>query len=416
VGASRVNRTTARLKQNLGQDHSSGFAGKLPDQRWIGRAPPADGRDATPHQGTEEAGPGHSWSPGSFFSGARKIFSGRDPAGLRAGSRVSVRETGWLGFETGCGRMRTSKLLKVMEEGERDSRFDSRFRDFHWRCIDRLAADRIWSPIGRIPERSTDREEGIFRRMKLLSPFQPARPRRRERSKGVVPRGSLPLLLRPQAFLNQLLHFDHPRLILRNPGIALCRETEFGVFFPGTDTGERRVLSDPVSGLQIDGDEVDRMTYFDEAGAPPAFELHFRSTGNALVVQPRSDAPSCLVTERILRSFRDHEFHGSPVEATTAGEWLDRLTRPAGPEAPRGRQPFARTEAQQAVPGGELRLRVIEPGFRFEGTLLPWRSDRDGAHLRVSDRDGRTAVYLDTREQRIGRAGFCLGHHQQPRL
>ncbi|MCB1063983.1 MAG: hypothetical protein KDN20_13805 [Verrucomicrobiae bacterium] len=218
--------------------------------------------------------------------------------------------------------------------------------------------------------------------MNLLSP---ASLRNRQHcSLAPIQSQSYSLALRPRAFLNQLLHFDHPKLVIRNRGFALCRETEFGVFF-----SEEENYADPVSGLRIRPDQIRGIFFHQQAGAPPTFELLFEDAGFVCAIHPSNAQNSRNTIEHILRSFPCRAVDGERLRAAGAAAWLDEHLE-MGSDSP-----DAWSEISQINDSSGFRLSTGRAGFAFEGCFQPWVADRDGAVVRLSDRGQQTVVFAN---------------------
>lgn len=136
------------------------------------------------------------------------------------------------------------------------------------------------------------------------------------------------LMLRPQAFLNQLFHFDTPQLVVRGHRTTLCQQSEFGIFFneqnePASDAPGSIWLNDPVSGLRINASAITGIFFLNETGKQPAFELQMLHDGFACAIQPSRTERNLQLIRKVLSSFNAKEVSALELRNAGAGAWLD---------------------------------------------------------------------------------------------
>lgn len=188
------------------------------------------------------------------------------------------------------------------------------------------------------------------------------------------------LALAPVEFLNQLFHFDRPRLVIRGRGVALCRETEFGVFFP---KGRRYV--DPVSGWEVAPDEVTRICLHQDRAAPPSFEIEFRGEGFACAIYPSGTPRSRASLEHLVAACAEAPESSESLRAAGAARWLDECLE-SGTD--RSDSILRATESPR-----EFLIDIVTSGFSFAGPFRPNHIDADAGHLRISDCRHHTVLY-----------------------
>jgi hypothetical protein len=212
------------------------------------------------------------------------------------------------------------------------------------------------------------------------------------------------LELRPHAFLNQLLHFDRPTLVVRSPGLSLCLETEFGVFFEcdGPRVGDAAWLEDPVSGLCLDPSAINSIVLYGEQYSPPAFEISLGEAGFVCAIRPRADDQACQVMNRIIRNFGGAPTDGADLRDRGAGAWLDQWSAGHARSVVRLREASGRWRLDASILSGGIRLSV-----RLDHAL----EDRDGDILRLVDQERNAAAYLD-----LGRPGIVWDGGAAPEL
>lgn len=202
---------------------------------------------------------------------------------------------------------------------------------------------------------------------------------------------SLRLCLRPHAFLNQLLHLNQPRLIVRSHALTLYQETEFGVFFRDANTS-RPWLADPVSGLSIDPEKISGIFLLHQTGAPSSFEICTHSSGFALAIQPTNAADLSSV-KRIADSFGEARIESTDLIKAGAGAWLDDQM-PHSPEleaTPSGQKPLSFDLAS-----GHVQVCASGPGYRISDSFIPGYVDRDENSFRIADQTHRRVVFATT--------------------
>jgi hypothetical protein len=230
------------------------------------------------------------------------------------------------------------------------------------------------------------------------------------------PLGSAWFEPRPLALFNQWLQFGCPTLILRGPGLSICLETEFGVFFeqdstrfPGPGWAE-----DPVSGLAIQPASICGIALLAGVGAPPSFEIAFGpDSAFSLAIQPRRDASSDRLIRRIAATFHARPAREDELRARGAGAWLDQWN--PVPQGWTGTLSPAETDAG-------LDFSLHGPGLAFSTRLRNFTCDRDGDTCRLADQERRAVVYADrTRHSFLGHSGSLAGmtdpvrsHHSRP--
>ncbi len=189
------------------------------------------------------------------------------------------------------------------------------------------------------------------------------------------------LALRPHAFLNQLLHFDTPRLIIRTAGLSLCRETEFGVFFREQDPAIP-VFTDPVSGLTIDAREISGIYLFKPKSGPPSFEIQFSTDGFALAVQPGTSEYSRMLIDRIANSFSGKAVTSGSISTLGAGAWLDEWG-------------FVRKNRDSSLTllKDRFQTRLSGHGFNYETTGTLQHRDTDRSVHRIISNDHHTYIF-----------------------
>ncbi|MBL9153134.1 MAG: hypothetical protein JNK37_11630 [Verrucomicrobiales bacterium] len=209
------------------------------------------------------------------------------------------------------------------------------------------------------------------------------------------PLGSVWLDPRPLALFNQWLHWDRPTLIVRGPGLSVCLETEFGLFFEQDSAHQAGPgwAADPVSGLAIQPAAIGAIALLAGPGAPPAIEIAFGvASPFSLAVQPRTDAASDRLIRRIAA-----EYHAGPAQPETlrergAGAWLDQWM-PALPG-------WASSVVTIAHGGGAFT--IAGPGLRFSTQFAHIDCDRDGNTCRLTDRHRRAVAYVDRTRHFLG--------------
>lgn len=210
-----------------------------------------------------------------------------------------------------------------------------------------------------------------FRKKRTPKPFAPAACSHR-------------LALRPRAFLNQLFHFDQPRLVIRGNGLALCRETEFGVFFL---SGDRYV--DQVSGLEIVLDQVTGLFLHHDEHSPPSFEIRFREEGFACAIYPSGTPRSRETLDSIVKSFATEQADPAELRAAGAARWLDECLALPASDSSEVREPFLKATEKP----DEFQLELQTEGYSFAGPFQPGNVDTDDGVLRISDCRHKTVVY-----------------------
>lgn len=216
------------------------------------------------------------------------------------------------------------------------------------------------------------------------------------------PHGSAWLDPPPLALFHQWLHFDRPTLIVRGPGLSVCLETEFGVFFEQESTRHpgKGWAADPVSGLAIQPAAIDAIALLAEPGAPPAFEVAFGPASPfSLAIQPRSDAGSDRLVRHLAARFRARPSTAKALRDRGAGAWLDQWA-PASPE-------WAASAETAARGGGTFTIQG--PGLHFSTRFSRVQCDRDGDICRLADRGRRAVAYADRTRHPAAAGSDCRG-------
>ena len=169
--------------------------------------------------------------------------------------------------------------------------------------------------------------------------------------------------------------------------MALCRETEFGVFFLA---GDRYV--DQVSGLEIVLDQVTGLFLHHDQHSPPSFEIQFREEGFACAIYPSGTPRSLETLDGIVKSFATEPADPAELRAAGAARWLDECLALPASDSIEAREPFLRATEKP----GELQLELQSEGFSFSGPFQPGNLDSDGGILRISDCRHKTVVYSST--------------------
>ncbi|MCB1089273.1 MAG: hypothetical protein KDM63_19710 [Verrucomicrobiae bacterium] len=180
-----------------------------------------------------------------------------------------------------------------------------------------------------------------------------------------------------------MFHFDRPRLVIRGNGVALCRETEFGIFFPD---GRRYV--DPVSGLEVVPDRITRICLHQDHAAPPSIEIEFREEGFACAIYPGGTPQSRASLGELVNRLAEGPESSEALRAAGAARWLDECL-----EWGSGLDARIESILKPTRHSREFLIDLSGLGFSFAGPFRPNHVDAGAGHLRVSDCRHRTVLY-----------------------